>query len=469
MRHTRLSIVLLALWLAGCSFIPKYQRPPMDMPERWRTTTSEATSLANLAWWQLFKDPVLQDLIRIALEENKDLHIAALRIEEARAFYGIRRSDLFPHLEATASGIATKGLDSYGFLAALPSWEIDFFGRLRALTEVARRDVLSREDSRRALYISLIAEVAETYLLLRDLDQRLRLAREALKTRIESQRLTKRRFEVGYVSELDVQETDILVDSAKENIAQLERQIPQTENRLSILLGRNPQAIPRGRPLSAQGFPEKLPAGLPSTLLERRPDILAAEQELLARNANIGAARSAFFPRITLTGLVGGQSTELLNLTSAAALRSQWLVAGQLAQPIFTAGRLTSDLKLAKARQRIAIEFYKQAIQNAFKEVNDALVAHQKLRDQRQAQEGVVAAQRKRFQLVNSRYLIGVTSFFEVLDAQRSLLQDEFNLSEIQRDYLASVVQLYKALGGGWSSPNKGGGQPRSEKFGFQP
>ncbi len=453
-----------AFWLGGCSFIPAYHRPAVEVPAHWRTTTYEAASLADLSWWALYKDPQLKTLIRIALQENNDLSIAAARVQEAQARYGIDRSRLYPQLEGQVGGITSRGINSYGFLLAVPVWEIDFFGRLRALTEAARRDYLASEEAQRAVYISLIGEVAATYLLLRDLDQRLAIVQKTLKTREESLRLVQRRFEVGIVSEVDVEESEVLVAGAKETIAALEREIAQTENRLSVLLGRPPHAIVRGQALSAQVFPPKVPAGLPSALLERRPDILAAEQTLLSADAHIGAARSAFFPRITLTGLFGGQSTELINFTTEGRLREQWLVSGGLSQPIFTAGRLTSNLELTKAGQKVAVEQYKLAILNAFQEVNDALVAHQKFGEQMQAQETAVAAERERLRLVKARYLIGVSSFLEVLDADRNLLQAEFKLSELQRDHLVSVVQLYKALGGGWSSPNKGNDQPKPKK-----
>ena len=438
--------------LSSCSFIPDYKRPTVPAPEKWRTTADQAASLADLSWWALYKDPELQKLIRIALQGNNDLLIAAARVQETWARYGIERSNLYPQLGAQIGGIASKGADSYSLLLVVPSWEIDFFGRLRALTEAARREYLASEESQRAVYVSLIGEVASTYLQLRDFDQQLAIARATLKTREESYRLVKRRFEVGIVSRVDVSESEVLVAGAKETVAALEREVATTENRLSVLIGRPPEAIPRGQSLSQQIFPPEVPAGLPSTLLERRPDILAAEEKLIASNAQIGAARSLFFPSISLTGLFGGSSTELINFTNEGSLRSQWLVSGGISQPIFTAGKLTSNLDLYKARHEIAVEQYKQSVLKGLEDVNNALVAHQRYGEQKRAQEEAVAAERMRYRLVKKRYFIGYSNFLQVLDADRSLLEAEFKLSELQRKYLDSVVQLYKALGGGWTN-----------------
>jgi multidrug efflux system outer membrane protein len=424
----------------------------VETPARWRTTTDQAASLADLSWWALYQDPQLQQLIRIALAENNDLAIAVARVQEAQARYGMNRAKLFPQIGAQVSAIGSTNVDSYGFLIGL-SWEIDFFGRLRALTDAARYEYLASEQTQRAVYVSLIGEVAATYLLLRDQDQRLAIARAALATRVESLRLVRRRYEVGIISELDVKEAEILVASAVESIAGLEREIAQTENRLSVLIGRPPGDIPRGQPLADQIFPPQVPAGLPSALLERRPDIVAAEERLQSANARVGAARSEFFPQISLTALYGGSTTELINFTNEGSMREQWLVNGGVSQPLFTFGRLTSNLEFAKARDTVAVEQYKQTVLTAFKDVNDALVAHAKFGEQKRAQEDNVAAERVRLRLVRERYVIGYSNFLQVLDADRSLLDAEFKLSELERHYLDSVVQLYKALGGGWSVP----------------
>lgn len=449
----RALLIACVFCLSGCSFIPDYKRPEVAAPEKWRTTTDQAASLADLSWWDLYKDSELQKLIHIALQENNDLLIAAARVQETWARYGIDRSNLYPQIGAQIGGIATNVTDSYSLLLAVPNWEIDFFGRLRALTEAARRDYLASEESQRAVYVSLIGEVASTYLQLRDFDQQLAIARATLKTREESLRLVRRRFEVGIVSRVDVAESEVLVAGAKETVASLEREVAKTENRLSVLIGRPPDAIPRGQTLPDQIFPPEVPAGLPSALLERRPDILSAEQKLIASNAKIGAARSLFFPSIKLTGLFGGSSTELINFTNEGSLREQWLVSGGISQPIFTAGKLTSNLDLQKARNQVAIEQYKQSVLKALEEVNNALVAHQRYGEQKRAQEEAVAAERVRYRLVKARYFIGYSNFLQVLDADRSLLEAEFKLSELQRKYLDSVVQLYKALGGGWPNP----------------
>lgn len=461
MKHF-LPIALCAASLSGCKLGPNYHRPVVTAPTDWRTQSpTGAESLADVAWWDFFKDPALTNLISVALSNNKDLRIAAARIEEARGGYRSQRSFLAPSVDASgswtrarsgntppAAGVTGNQFDISGLL----SYEVDIWGRLRRLTEAARAQLLASEEGRRTVTIGLVASVATTYFDLRALDEQLVIAKNTLASRRRTLDLTKTKFDDGngIVPALDVHQAETQVFSAQSAVANLERLIAITENALSVLLGRNPGAISRGATLAAQWQPDEIPAGLPSDLLLRRPDLRGAEQDLIAASANIGAARAAYFPTISLTAALGLQSVELDDLFSPGLSRA-WRFAPQVAGPIFNAGRISAGVQVANARRDAALATYERAIQNAFREVDDALVSVKKLREQSTADEGNVTAERKRLELSELRYDGGVTSYSEVLDAQRFLFSAELNAVQTRRDLLAALAQLYKALGGGWN------------------
>lgn len=458
MRPARILAMALAAALAGCATPPQIERPQVETPAAWRDAPATPLGVADLPWGELFRTPELTALIDEALRNNRDLRIAAERIEFARARYGIERSFLFPSVAADAaytrsrepspfSPDNTEGeVTSLGL--AVPIWEIDLWGRIRSLTEAARRDLLASVETRRALETTLVSEVALGYLDLLDLDAELAVAEDTARTRRESLRLVSARFRGGIVSALDLRQAEALLASAEQTIADLKRRIGQTENALSVLLGRNPGPIARSTTLSTYPTLPQLPAGLPSALLERRPDIRAAEQALASTQANVDAARKAFFPTISLTAFLGFISPAFAALLESG--RSAWSITPAVTLPIFTAGRLEANLEAAQSQQRIALERYVQAVQIAFREVEDALVAYQRLSEQREAQVRVVMANRERLRLSELRYKGGVADYSEVLDSQRDLFNSELALVQTTRGYYASVVQAYRALGGGW-------------------
>lgn len=456
-----LPFALSAALLTGCQIGPKYHRPVVPAPTGWRTQSpTGAGSLADVAWWQFFRDPVLTNLISTALANNKDLGIAAANIEAALGGYRSQRSYLFPSVDAfgswtraragntpPAAGVTGNQFDISGLL----SYEVDVWGRIRSLTAAARAQLLSSEEGSRTVAIGLVASVATTYFDLRRFDEQLVIAKNTLVSRQKSLQLAVDKFDNGngIVSELDVRQAETLVFGAKSALAVLERQIPLAENALSVLLGQNPREIPRGATLANQWQPDEIPAGLPSDLLLRRPDILAAEQNLIAANANIGVVRAAYFPAISLTAALGVQSVNLNDLFTTGLSRA-WKFAPQIAGPIFNAGRISAGVQVAEAQHAATLLQYEQAIQNAFREVDDALVSVQKLREQLAADEANVAAERQRLELSLLRYNGGVTDYSEVLDAQRSLFTIELNTVQTRREVLAAITRLYKALGGGW-------------------
>ena len=456
-----LSATFLTLCLAGC-MTPEFKRPAVEMPAAWRVDSTTTESLADRPWGELFRTAELQALINTALTENIDLRIAAARVELVRAQYGIQRSNLFPTVAADAgyernrqpsvtSAVENRSSEVHRFGLAIPSWEIDIWGRVSSLNEAAYRNFIASEENRRALYTSLIAQVALTYLDLMSLDAQLETARQTAKTRSESLRLVKLRFNNGVVSAVDLHQSESLLASAENTIAELERRRTQTENALSVLIGRNPGPVIRQSRLSDFALPPQLPAGLPSQLIERRPDVRAAENSLAATEANVDAARKAYLPTISLTAFLGFISPEGSTLFDDNRRGSSFSPAITL--PIFTAGRLGSNVDAARAQQTIALEQYRQSIQIALREVEDALVAYQRLREQRDSQQRVADAERKRLRLTQSRYRGGVSSYFEVLDAERQSFSADLSLLQTTRDVYASVVQLYRALGGGWTPP----------------
>jgi multidrug efflux system outer membrane protein len=453
----------LCLVLAGCALGPDYRRPAVVVPEAWRDGPSKADpgSLADLAWWELFEDEELRGLVRAALEANKDLRIAVTRVDQARPQLGVTRAAQFPQIDAGASATTTRLSDTgqfrgFGGETGLLSttidltFEIDIWGRLRRASEAARAEFLAGEEARHAVVMTLVSDVATAYLRLRQLDLELETTRRNVASRQGSLELVRDRFEAGLTSALDLRQAETELASTAAQIPDLERQIAQTEHQLSILLGRNPGPIGRGRPLTGQTTPPAVPAGLPSALLARRPDVRQAEAGLVAANARIGVARAAFFPQITLTGFFGVESAALSELFTGPS--RIWQFGPGVTLPIFNAGRNRANLELADARQREALIRYEQAIQQAFREVEDALVAHRKSREALAEQAAAVRASREALSIAEWRYTSGLTSYLDVLDAQRTLFAAEVAESRTLLSQLVAVVQLYRALGGGWEA-----------------
>jgi multidrug efflux system outer membrane protein len=467
MRHTLLIAVVCIS--TGCTVGPNYQRPSLATPQAFRAPdplpAGQAGSFADLKWFEVFKDEQLQTLIRRALEKNYDLRDAVARVEEARAALGITRSDQFPNFGAGgsvdinrlsrdgATPLPPQFLPSqnrnFGTAALqLLSFEVDLWGKLRRATEAARAGLLSADENRKAVVTTLVSDVATDYLTLRELDYDLDISKRTLQTREESLELTKSREAGGVSTELDLRQAEQLVYTASETIPDIQRQIEQTENQISLLLGESPKEVLRGRSLTEQQLPPEVPAGLPSGLLERRPDIKAAEQDLVAANAQIGVARAAYFPTLSLSGALGGASTQLSSLFSGPA--AIWSLTPQVTQPIFTAGRLKSGVKLAEAEHERALIHYEKTIQTAFTETSDALIAHQRFRESRTRQEALEQTLEDRLRLAYLRYHGGVDNQLNALDADRDLFQAQLDLSHLRLEESLSVVQLYKALGGGW-------------------
>jgi len=469
MRKSPIAPALAGLLLAGCTVGPNYKRPDVQAPPSFRAPVpvpaSDPASLADLKWFEIFKDEKLQELVRTALVQNYDLRDAAARVEAARANLGITRSNQFPNFDATASidTIRFSRNGSQELPAALVpyqnrtfgqatlnflSFELDFWGRLRRATEAARASLLSSEENRKAVTTTLVSDVASAYFKLRELDYELEISRRTLATRRDSLKLIKNRQAGGVATLLDLRQSEQLVYTAAETIPISLREIEQTENQISLLLGINPGNVIRGRSLTDQDMPPEVPAGLPSALLERRPDIRAAEQSLIAANAQIGVAKAAYFPQISLSGFLGGQGTQLTNLFSGPS--SVWAFTPAVTQPIFMAGRLKSNVKLTEALRDSALIQYQKAIQTAFTEVSDALIARQRVREAREQQVLLVSALQDRTRLAYVRYRGGVDTLLNALDADRDLFSAELTLSQVRLNELDSVVQLYKALGGGW-------------------
>ncbi|MBZ5602109.1 MAG: efflux transporter outer membrane subunit [Acidobacteriia bacterium] len=458
-----------AVMVGGCAVGPDYQRPAVQIPQSFRgpqpIPASADSSIGDAKWFDVFKDAELQRLIRAALERNYDLRNAFANVEAARANLGITRSNQYPSVAADGA-INFNRLSRDGSLPLpqsfvphqnrnwgqaslnLLSFEADIWGRLRRATESARAQLLQTEENRKAVVTTLVSDVATGYFSLRELDYELEISQRTLTTREESLKLIQSRQGGGIATLLDLRQGEQLVYTAAETIPTIEQQIEQTENRISLLLGNNPASIRRGASFLDQQFPPEVPSGLPSALLERRPDIRAAEQSLIAANANIGVAKAAYFPQISISGFLGGQSTQLATLFNGP--HSAWSFVPQVTQPIFTAGRLKNSVKLAEAQQQGALIQYEKTIQTAFSEVSDALIAHQRTHESRIQQESLVTALRDRTRLAYVRYQGGVDTQLNALDADRDLFQAELSLSQIRLNELLSVIQLYKALGGGW-------------------
>jgi multidrug efflux system outer membrane protein len=456
------SISLPLLLLAACTVGPQYQRPKADVPGGYRgapatPVAASSESLGDAKWWTVFQDEQLQSLIRTALTRNYDVRIAAERVLAAQAQLRIAHSDQYPSAGVGVGGTTERQAASplapayrwdYLQLGGAASWDIDFWGKYRRATEAARANLAQTEWGKRAVVSTLVANVASAYFQLRALDLDLEITQRTLASRQESLRLTKLLADQGATSMVDVRQAEQLVYIASATLPDLQRQIEQEENYLRLLIGQNPGPITRGRSLTEQTRPPAVPAGLPSQLLERRPDIHESEEQLIAANAQIGVARAAYFPSISLTGTAGFMSTALINLFTKPA--GGWDVAGSVAQPLFTAGKLQANVRLAEAQQQQAVLAYQQTIQSAFRDVSDALVAYQKTREAREQQELLATAAEESTRLAHVRYDGGSTAYLEVLTNETNYLTDQMSLSRARLNEMLSLVQIYSALGGGW-------------------
>ncbi len=458
----RILFLLVAMLLVGCAVGPDYRRPAVDSPKGWRVEEKEAKDLANTAWWTQFEDPVLDELIGAALKESDDLRIATARVEEYVGRYWVGRSGLFPQIGASAAAgrirtseegmspvltsVIQNPVDNYQ-AAFNGYWEIDLWGKLRRSTEASKADLLSTEEARQTVILSLVSAVANSYINLRDLDKQLEVARRTARSRKESYELFKLRYDGGVISELELNQVKSEYEQALAKIPEIEKQIGFRENGLSVLIGRNPGPILRGKSVDELVLPA-VPSGLPSELLERRPDIRQAEQALIAANARIGVAKAQFFPTISLTGLFGWSSSALDNLFTGPA--KVWSYGGNAAVPIFTGGSLMGQLKATEAIQKQALFNYQNIIQNAFREVDDALIDQRRTREHLEAQKRQVDALKEYARIARLRYENGYTSYIEVLDAERSLFNAELQYAQTQGILFQALVNLYKAVGGGW-------------------
>ncbi len=455
-------LLAVAVLVSGCAVGPNYQRPTVNVPTDYRDSmaaeTAAASSLGNENWWLVYQDPVLVQLIHTALQQNYDARIAATRVLEAQAQLGITRANQFPSAAVGASVYSQQNAKvsnlfpayqvNAGQLNLSVVWNLDFWGKYRRLTEAARAQMLATEWGQRAVISSLVANVATAYFGLRALDSQLEIAKGTLGSRQQSLQLTQVLATHGSASDLDVSQSEQLVYTASETIPDLERQIQEQENQLSILLGENPGAIARGQALTEQPVPEAVPAGLPSELLERRPDVRQAEEIIVATNAQIGVAKASFFPSISLTGTGGLESNVLNQFISAPA--ETWLGAFSVAQPIFEAGALRSGLRLSRAQYQEAELAYQQTVQTALEQVSNGLIAYQKYRDFRAQQELLTEAAQRSDQLSMLLYQNGGSSYLQVLTNDTNYFSAELNLVQAQLNERLSLVQLYQALGGGW-------------------
>lgn len=458
-----LCLVLVALALAACQPVHMV-RPDVPVPDSWprhNAQPADSPALSDRSWDEIYPLPELSALIDEALAHGSDLRIALERVELARAQYGLERAARFPTLSGSASATRQRapGFDpnenqlseNAALTLAVPSWEIDLWGKLAARTEAARREVLASDASAHAIRVSVAAQVASLYLDLLDLDNQLIISKRTNEGRHQALKLTRARFEAGISSILDVRQAESLIAASAQAIADQRRRLALTENALSVLLGRNPGLIVRSASLDTLAFPARVLSVLPSELLLRRPDILSAEESLRGAEASIEAARKAYLPSISLTTTLGFISPDMRALFDGG--RDAWSVQPALALPIFTGGRLRAGVESAEAAQRIVLEQYRSTIRQAFREVSDALAAHTELSHQREAALAVAHANRERLRIANARYLAGITSYFEVLDAERQLFDSELGLSQTTRAVHQAVVQLYRALGGGWTRP----------------
>jgi multidrug efflux system outer membrane protein len=459
-RHALVALALLLL--NGCAVGPNYKRPPVTVPGAYRGLALDvggqtSSSLGDENWWTVFQDQQLQALLREALSNNYDVRIAAARVLQAQAVLGITRADQFP----TITGGASSSNERFAATRVTPAfetspsqvnlslaWELDFWGKFRRATEAARASLLATEWGQKTVMSTLVSDVASSYFQLLELDAEMEISRGALTSRKESLRLVEIRYKGGTTALIDVRQSEQLVYTAAAAIPDLERRIEQQENLISILLGRNPGPVNRGKRLVENAILPTVPVGLPSSLLDRRPDIQSSEQQLIAANARIGVAKAAYFPQISLTALGGYQSAALTNLFTGPA--GIWSLGGQLLQPIFTGGRIRSNVRLTEAQQQEAVFFYQKSIQQAFREVSDSLVAYRKNQEAREQQALLTGAAQDATRLADVRYRGGVTSYLEVLDSDTRYFDAQIGLAQAQLNERLALVQLYNALGGGW-------------------
>jgi multidrug efflux system outer membrane protein len=447
----------LVLSLSACTVGPDYRRPDIDVPPAWRLATTEAAQISNIVWWDQFQDPALSDLVRTALANNKDLQIAAANVDEAFAEYGITRSAQFPQVSAGANAARERASANAPLPGGLPfsdygvnlsaSFELDIWGQLRRATESARASLLATEEGRRTVVLTVVANVANAYIQLRALDRQLEIARSTSQALGEAARLQRIRFDEGAIPESDYRQAESQYRDALARVPELERQITRQEDFISVLLGRNPGPLPRGRGIDGLLFPA-VPADLPASLLERRPDIQQAEQQLIAANASIGVAKAAYYPDISLTGFFGLESTQLSDLFRGPS--RTWSFGGSVLQPIFNGGRLRNQVAQAEAFQRQALYGYQKSIISGFQDVEDALVDHAKYEAVRDEQARNVEALRRFRDLAELRYKEGATLYLEVASAEQSLLNAELDYVTAEQQYFQSYANLYRAMGGGW-------------------
>jgi NodT family efflux transporter outer membrane factor (OMF) lipoprotein len=461
----RLLILLIPALVAGCMFGPKYQRPAVPLPDKFQGASAAVpdASIADLKWSEVFHDAILKQLITTALEQNFDVRMAAERIQEARAQFRIVRANQYPAISGTAQFDASRpsligstifaptvtSLDtSYTQAGGLLSWELDIWGRLRRLSESAKADYLATEDAHRGVIVSMIGDLADNYFQLREQDQELEIARNTHDTAKDSLRLVSLRHDRGAASGLDVHQAEELLYTAAAKIALIEGDIAESENALSLLLGQTPGHIKRGEAIPEFQFADSIPSGLPSSLLERRPDIRRAEQTLISANAQIGVAKACYFPQITLTGFVEGQSRALTELFTGPARFFNFTTSALV--PIFSAGKERARVRLTEAQKREMAIAYQKTIYNALREVSNSLVRYDRTREQIKQQEMLVKALSETSRLSNLRYQGGKDSYLQVLDANRNLFQGQISLAQLRLQGILSFVQVYRALGGGW-------------------
>jgi len=480
MKYSLITQAVLAATLAGCaSMAPDYQRPAAPVAEQWPAQASDqGTPAADIGWREFLLDTRLQQLVELALQNNRDLRVAALNIEQARAEYQVQRADLFPTVNVIASRTAQLGSasttssstsattgavtssssgsvsQSYRATVGFSAYELDFWGRIRSLNEQALQSFFATEEARRSTHISLVSEVASAWLTLAADMQRLKLAQDTLQSQQASYDLTRQGFDIGVYSALELRQIQISVETARGDVANYRSQVKQDQNALALLLGQPvpDNLLPQSQPDQVTSVAD-LPAGIPSEVLQRRPDILQAEHSLQAANANIGAARAAFFPTITLTTTLGSASNQLSGLFASGS--RVWSFAPQLTLPIFDAGRNRSKLKSAEVAQQISVAQYEKAIQSAFKEVADALAIRENLTERLQAQQSLVEASQETYKLSDARFRGGIDSYLAVLDAQRTLYSAQQTLITVNLTAQTNQVTLYKVLGGGWNESSK--------------
>ena len=465
MRKPIIAVALALSLLAGCTVGPNYHKPAVPVPTAYHgpndnaqdQAEAQAASIADLPWWQVFQDTVLQDLIRRTLKQNYDVQTATERITQARAQLMVTRSNQYPQLNANGTAVDERTFQGfpfttrYGTYAADAAFQLDLFGQLRRATESARAQLLATEYAQRTETLTLVGDVASDYFALLSLDLQLQIARDTIKTQEDAVKLTQYRLQHGVATKVEVLQAKQVLDTANAQVPELQRQIGLEEDAVSILLGDYPHSVTRGLALVDQKFPPKVPAGLPSSLLARRPDISQAEQNLISANAQIGVAKAAFFPQISLTGTIGGAVGRTTVFSSIVKSNiGTWGGTTSLTQPIFEAGRLRGNLHVAESQQRQSLIAYQQAIQGAFRDVSDALITYQKYYEVRTAQQTTVQDLSDSVTTSLKRYRGGIATYLEVLDNQRSLFSAQLTLAQDRGNEFQSLVQLYKALGGGW-------------------